>query len=185
MNVGTRTVWLAIWSAALGLWLATPSLSHAQLLRAELKVNGLTCPFCAFGIEKKLRAVNGVEEVDVLLDEGEVRLTLAAGNTATVGALENAVEEGGFGLAGLRVEVQGVVNGRDGDPLLEANDAVRFRLLELDNGRPRPISDARLKEILAEAADGAVRVVGTVDGDGEGPRELVIDGALPARRGAH
>lgn len=184
MTLAPRTVWLATWIAALGLWTATPTLSHAQLLRADLRVDGLTCPFCAFGIEKKLRAVDGVEEVDVLLDEGEVRLRLAAQNEATVSAFEKAVEAAGFGLAGLRVEVRGTVSEREGDPVVEASGAVRFRLLEMAGGRTQPISDARLQRILAEAADGLVSVTGTVDGVRDGLRGLVVDGTPEARRGA-
>ena len=176
MTPGARRVCLATWIAALGLWAGTPSLSHAQLLRADLSVNGLTCPFCAFGIEKKLRAVDGVEEVDVLLDEGEIRLTLATGNAATIDAFEKAVDRAGFELSGLRVEVQGSVARRDGDSLLEANNAVRFRLLEADNGRTRPISETHLQRILAGATDGTVRLRGSVEGEREGVRGLVVPG---------
>ncbi len=175
MTPGAPKVRLAIWIAALGLWAGTPSLSHAQLLRADLSVNGLTCPFCAFGIEKKLRAVDGVLEVDVLLDEGEVRLTLATGNTATIGAFERAVERAGFEISGLRVEVQGSVARREGDAFLEADNALRFRLLEADNGRTRPISESQLQRILAGAMGGAVRLRGSVESERDGIRGLVVD----------
>ena len=56
--------------ASLALLLAIPVTSQAEILEATLQVNGMSCPFCAFGIEKKLRSVDGVQEVDVLLDEG-------------------------------------------------------------------------------------------------------------------
>ena len=46
--------------AALVLLIAVPLTSHAEILEAELQVNGMSCPFCAFGIEKKLRRVEGV-----------------------------------------------------------------------------------------------------------------------------
>ena len=181
MTLARRTVWLVTWIAALGLWTATPSPAQAQLVRADLRVNGLTCPFCAFGIEKKLRSVDGVQEVEVLLDEGEIRLTLTAENAATVGAFEKAVEAAGFELVGLRVEVRGTVTERDGDPVVEANDVVRFRLLELDDGRTSPASDARLRRIRAKATEGRVSVTGTVAGGRDGLRDLVLDGASEDR----
>ncbi len=173
MTAGT---WIAMWLAALGLWIATPTLSHAQLLEADLRVNGMTCPFCAFGIEKKLRAVEGVEEVEVLLDEGEIRLTLATGNSCTVGAFEKAVDQAGFELAGLSLAVRGIVTNQSGEPVLEASEAVRFRLLEKTNVRIQPISDTNLQRMLGTATDGAIVVNGTVAGDHNGVRGLVLAG---------
>ncbi len=173
----TARAWIAMWFAALALWIATPTLSHAQLLEADLRVNGMTCPFCAFGIEKKLRAVEGVEEVDVLLDEGAIRLTLTPGNSCTVGAFEKAVDQAGFELAGLSLEARGTVTKRGGDPVLEVSDTVWFRLLEQTNGRIQPISDANLQRMLATATNGAIVVTGSVHGDHDGVRGLVLAGA--------
>ena len=173
----TATSWTAMWLAALALWVATPTLSHAQLLEADLRVNGMTCPFCAFGIEKKLRAVEGVEEVNVLLDEGEIRLTLATGNSCTVREFEKAVEQAGFELAGLSLAVRGIVTNQSGEAVLEASEAVRFRLLEKTNLRIQPISDTNLQRILGTATDSAIVVTGTVDGDHDGIPGLVLEGA--------
>jgi hypothetical protein len=66
---------------------------------------------------------------------------------------------------------------------VEANDAVRFRLLEMDDGRTSPASDARLQRIQARAAEGRVSVTGTVAGGRDSLRDLVLDGA-PEDRGA-
>ena len=173
----TARTWTAVWFAALALWIATPTLSHAQLLEADLRVNGMTCPFCAFGIEKKLRALEGVEEVDVLLDEGEIRLTLATGNSCTVAAFEKAVDQAGFELAGLSLAVRGIVTSQSGELVLEASPAVRFRLLEQTNVRIQPISDADLQRMLGSATDGAIVVNGTVDGDHSGVLGLVLASA--------
>ena len=42
-----RVRWLA---AFLALSIGTPATSQAEILEAELRVNGMSCPFCAFGI---------------------------------------------------------------------------------------------------------------------------------------
>ena len=81
--------------------------SVAEILSAELQVNGLSCPFCAFGIEKKLQRVDGVREVEVLLDEGRIVVGFAEGNRATVRDLDEAVEKAGFELASLHLSVRG------------------------------------------------------------------------------
>ena len=51
-------------SIALGLVFGLSAIpARADMRAAELRVNGLSCPFCAFGIEKKLRRVSGVNEL--------------------------------------------------------------------------------------------------------------------------
>ncbi len=94
-------------SIALGLVLGFSAIpARAEMRAAELLVNGMSCPFCAFGIEKKLRHVSGVNEVEVFLDEGRIRLVFSAENTATVQDIENAVDDAGFKLSGLSVDVE-------------------------------------------------------------------------------
>ncbi len=68
-----------------------------------LRVDGMACPFCAFGIEKKLLKVPGVEELNILIDEGKIVLTLAAGAELDVPALHKAVRNAGFTLHSLLV----------------------------------------------------------------------------------
>ncbi len=143
-----RVRWVA---AFLALSIGIPMTSQAEILEAELQVNGMSCPFCAFGIEKKLRRVEGVQEVDVLLDEGRVRLTFRADNAATVSVLEGAVDRAGFKLSGLRLKVQGALTTDDSNPILDAGGEVRFRLLESNNGSMKSLSGEAL-ERLRDAA---------------------------------
>jgi len=71
--------------------------------RYRLQVNGLSCPFCAYGIEKKLGAMEGVQKVEVQLDEGAVIVHTRAGTELTEEAARKAVEAAGFGLQGFEV----------------------------------------------------------------------------------
>lgn len=68
--------------------------------RYRLQVNGISCPFCSYGIEKKLGAMEGVEEVTVLLDEGAVIVHTRPGTELTETSARKAVEDAGFGLQG-------------------------------------------------------------------------------------
>ncbi len=113
-----------------------PSAGRAEILYSELRINGLVCPFCAFGIEKKLRDVEGVETVTVLLDEGVVQLGLADRNGVTFGDLRDAVSAAGFKLAGLKVEVRGrIESGDDGKNLVVVPD-LRLRLVNDPTDEP-------------------------------------------------
>jgi copper chaperone CopZ len=146
--------------------LAAPT--GAEIRTAELRVNGLTCPFCVFGIEKKLRGVSGVEDVQVFLDEGRIQLQFADGNRAAASDIEAAVEKAGFELAGMRAEVRGTV-ARDGpEPLLEAGGEVRFRLVA-GNGTRADV----------QAASGEVVVRGSVQDPGSAVPALRVHSLEP------
>ena len=64
-------------------------------------VDGLSCPFCAYGLEKKLRKVKDVESVNIDLNEGEVVVIAKAGATIKEEALRRAVKEAGFTVSSL------------------------------------------------------------------------------------
>lgn len=74
----------------------------APLLAAQyaLQVNGLACPFCAYGIEKELKSIDGVNGVEVDINEGRVIVTAAEGARFDKEAARRAVKNAGFTLAG-------------------------------------------------------------------------------------
>lgn len=63
-----------------------------------LGVNGLACPFCAYGIEKRLNRIEGVREIQVDIADSLVRVTMQEGNTLTREQARQAVNEAGFSL---------------------------------------------------------------------------------------
>lgn len=64
--------------------------------KVKLQVDGLACPFCAYGLEKKLKKLKGVTAVDVHIDEGFVLLTLNEGAGVTDEKIRSAVADAGF-----------------------------------------------------------------------------------------
>ncbi len=146
--------------------------ARAEILNADLQVHGMACPFCAFGIEKKLLDVEGVTKVEVLLDEGRLQLQLAPGNAATPAAFEAAVEKAGFELADLAVEVRGTLDVGSTQTWLEAHRGLRLLLLERDGAGEQPLSPAT-RERLRVDEEGHVVVSGRVLGTGEARRLLV------------
>ena len=64
----------------------------------KLYVDGLACPFCAYGVEKKVGGLDGVERVDIDIDEGLVAVTLADGAALDEATASRAVDEAGFTL---------------------------------------------------------------------------------------
>jgi mercuric ion binding protein len=68
----------------------------------RIEVAGLACPFCAYGIEKKLNAVAGVERVETNIREGVVMVTMQDGAVLDEPVAKQAVKEAGFTLKGFK-----------------------------------------------------------------------------------
>lgn len=78
--------------------LLAPLVAQAEANVYELRVDGLACPFCAYGIEKKLSRIEGVEKIDVELKSGVVIVTMAEGAALAEEVAHKAVKEAGFTL---------------------------------------------------------------------------------------
>ncbi len=85
------------------LMLFTAMAASAEPQTYKLQVDGLACPFCAFGVEKQLREIEGVEEFDTDLGTGVVLLTMKDGVLLDETAAEQAVERAGFTLHGFEL----------------------------------------------------------------------------------
>ena len=66
-----------------------------------LQVDGLACPFCVYGIEKQLQAIEGVASVETEIKTGTVIIIMQVGATLTEEAAKKAVEDAGFKFRGL------------------------------------------------------------------------------------
>jgi mercuric ion binding protein len=64
----------------------------------ELQVDGLACPFCVYGIEKKLSAIHGVERIEVDIKKGQVIVIMADGVPLSEERARQAVTDAGFTL---------------------------------------------------------------------------------------
>jgi mercuric ion binding protein len=78
---------------ALLLWSMT---ALAEGTEYVLRVDGLACPYCAYGIEKKLRQIEGVEHIDIDLDRGLVTVDMAEGRELTEPQMTRLFEDAGF-----------------------------------------------------------------------------------------
>ena len=60
-------------------------------------VTGMTCGHCVASVTEEVQEVPGVQDVDVVLETGQVRVTSAA--PVDEAAIRAAVEEAGYQLA--------------------------------------------------------------------------------------
>lgn len=63
----------------------------------KLEVDGLACPFCAYGIEKNLRSnIEGLDNLYINIEKGYLTFSFPKPNKPNNKELEDIIEEAGF-----------------------------------------------------------------------------------------
>jgi len=101
MNPSRRTV--TRWPAHFAVLLVAASIPLGHVAAAEtatytIGVDGLSCPFCAYGIEKQLGRIDGVGSISTDIESGTVTVTMKDGATMEKPTATRAVEDAGFTL---------------------------------------------------------------------------------------
>ncbi len=78
----------------LAAWLS--QVAFAAGVEYQMRVDGLACPYCAYGIEKKLKAIDGVKKVHVDLDKGLVTVDVKEGTELTEAQMKQLFQDAGF-----------------------------------------------------------------------------------------
>lgn len=92
---------------AAGLFLLSVSAALSDSHVYKLFVDGLACPFCAYGVEKKIGDLTGVVKVEIDIVGGVVNVTLNDGASLSEEAAKGAVAEAGFTLRKFQVPGKG------------------------------------------------------------------------------
>jgi mercuric ion binding protein len=87
-------------SSLLALLLLAATALPAAAAQYRLQVDGLACPFCAYGIEKELLKTDGVENVRIDIDAGAVFVTTRKGIAMSQDQADRIVQNAGFTLRG-------------------------------------------------------------------------------------
>lgn len=87
---------LVIFGLSLVVLPLVPALAQDSSTQITVRVDGLSCPFCAYGLEKKLKRLEGAEEVRINLDQGLVEIRVTKGKTIEESLLRQAVKDSGF-----------------------------------------------------------------------------------------
>lgn len=81
----------------LGVFIAS-SASAAENYFYHVGVDGLACPFCAYGIEKQLLRIEGVLSAETDIEQGVVLIRTDGNVDIEHARIEQAVENAGFSL---------------------------------------------------------------------------------------
>mgnify|MGYP000309585152 CR=1 FL=1 len=110
-----------------------PFQGQAQLLEVKQTVFGMDCAPCAYGLEKRIQNIDGIESASVSLNNGLLTANLKQDNQLTLQHIRKAVEESGFKAKEANITVAGTVTrNKTGTLVLETGAGERF-ILEAEN----------------------------------------------------
>lgn len=88
-------------------------LVQAQSDELILRVDGLACPFCAYGLEKKVMKFESIQSYDIDMKKGEVYIVLKDNADISIKVLKKAVKEAGFTLRSISRKSSGRIERLD------------------------------------------------------------------------
>jgi len=75
---------------------AQNAIQNNQTQQVQVEVDGLSCPFCAYGLEKKLIGIDGVASIKIDIDQGMAILTISENKIITEEEIRKVVKQAGF-----------------------------------------------------------------------------------------
>jgi len=158
------------------------STTWAEVTEVDLSIDGLSCPFCVFNIEKPLKAVPALGSLDTNYKQGLVRARVKPDQPVDLTQLRNAVADTGFTLRAIRLTVIGTVSEVEGRPVLDARGTGQRFLLFKEEGASaltpeHTIADPALERQLAawRSSGTLVEIAGTVHEHQGLPPALAIE----------
>ena len=85
------------------------AIAQARVTDMTVAVDGMSCPFCAFGVEKRLKKVRGVATVAVDMKTGTADLVAKPKVSIHYQEVPKAIEEAGFTAGAMTITVNGIV----------------------------------------------------------------------------
>ncbi len=89
--------------------------SNAQIQKVDQEVFGMDCAPCAYGLERGLKKMDGLQSVRVSLNDGKAYLELTENNSLSLKQIQEEVENNGFSAKNAEVVIEGkLINKQDG-----------------------------------------------------------------------
>ncbi|WP_075972517.1 heavy-metal-associated domain-containing protein [Glutamicibacter halophytocola] len=84
-------------SSSQGLQITTREQATELTTRTEIKISGMTCGHCVASVTEELKELDGVKNVDVILDaQGISTATVTATGKLSEASLRDAIDEAGY-----------------------------------------------------------------------------------------
>lgn len=153
--------------------------SFAEISSVEMKVDGLTCPFCVFGVEKKLKGLDEIESVNTNLKSGLVEVIFKDGKAVDIDRLNKAVKKSGFTPGDIKINAKGTFTESGGNPALKVSGSDQIFLLVGSKLHKKEefLSEDKISEIKTAAENGMkeISVSGYIHKHGDFPPALSLE----------
>ncbi len=128
----------------------------AQLIKVDQEVFGMDCAPCAYGLERGLKRMGGLESVKVSLNDGKAYLTLATGNKLTLQKIQKEVKNNGFSARNAEITLRGELHKEGDEWKVKVNEETFI------------VSDDTPSDILTKLNPGKIRIKGWVKDEEDG-----------------
>ncbi|MEQ9439935.1 MAG: heavy metal-associated domain-containing protein [Cyclobacteriaceae bacterium] len=127
------------------------STAMAQLVKVDQEVFGMDCAPCAYGLERGLKKMDGLQSVKVSLNNGKAYLKLTAVNDLSLQKIQKEVKNNGFSARSAEVTL-------NGELVKEGNEwSVHV------NGETFKVSTDTSDKVLTKLKSGRLKLTGLVE----------------------
>jgi len=130
--------------------------SNAQIQKVDQEVFGMDCAPCAYGLERGLKKMEGLQNVRVSLNDGKAYLKLSENNNLSLRQIQEEVEENGFSAKNAEVVIEGKLINKNGGFELQTG-AETYSIVNSSSG-----------DLNSKLKPGAVKLKGIVQDEEDG-----------------
>lgn len=130
--------------------------SNAQIQKVNQEVFGMDCAPCAYGLERGLKKMEGLQNVRVSLNDGKAYLELSENNILSLRQIQDEVKKNGFSAKNAEVVIEGKLINKNGG-------------FELETGTETYIIDtASSDDLISKLKPGTLKIKGVVMDEEDG-----------------
>ncbi|MDX1760528.1 heavy metal-associated domain-containing protein [Salinimicrobium sp. 3283s] len=130
--------------------------SNAQITKVNQEVFGMDCAPCAYGLERGLKKMDGIEKVRVSLNDGKAYLDLTANNNLSLKQIQEEVKVNGFSAKNAEIVLEG--------QLVKENNTLKIRV----NNEEYYLTSNTEQSLINSLQPAKVKVRGIVQDEGDG-----------------
>ena len=136
--------------------------SNAQIVKAEIRATGLTCSMCSNAINKQLKALPEVINVETDLNTNTFTVTLKEGNELSPKTFKEKVEKAGFFIGSLIITAKSETVSKSPYILVndKKSDATEVQFQVVDKGY---VTEKEFKKLTKSYKDIATYVANSED----------------------
>lgn len=85
------------------------SVAFAEIKEVEIGIDGLSCPFCVFGLKQQMKKIEVIDKLNISLKNSLARITLKESSPLNIKDLKNAIKDAGFSVREIKIFANGEI----------------------------------------------------------------------------